>query len=208
MQKRNKSGTGISRETVMTFVAVVALLLAVAALILPGPQGPSGPQGVQGESGLAGPQGLSGVAGPAGPQGVQGEQGVQGVAGPAGPQGLQGPRGPQGEQGEKGEKGDIGESGVLVGVPSELATLSLSDTDIYRGEVLVVTGAAIFFDPEVWLYDTIGAWYKLGAVARNPANNSFSLEVVIPAGVHYGACEVSIRPAGGSTVAVVPLIVR
>lgn len=67
-------------------IAVVSLIIAVVALIMPfaipAPAGPEGPQGEQGPAGLDGPKGDDGDTGP------------QGLQGPAGPQGPEGPAGP------------------------------------------------------------------------------------------------------------------
>jgi hypothetical protein len=67
-------------------VAIVSLIVAVLALIMPfvipGPEGQEGPQGVPGEDGDDGPKGDDGDTGPQGPTGAQGPQGPQGPAGP------------------------------------------------------------------------------------------------------------------------------
>lgn len=65
-------------------LAVVAILLASVALVIPGPQGPEGPQGEKGEKGSQGPMGPRGQQGPKGPQGPEGEQGEQGEQGDPG----------------------------------------------------------------------------------------------------------------------------
>lgn len=73
---------------VAVILAVVALMIAVIGIAVPGPQGE---QGIAGERGLLGEQGPRGDDGTDGPQGEQGPQGLPGDEGPQGPQGEEGP---------------------------------------------------------------------------------------------------------------------
>ena len=81
-----------SSNKIWQAIAVVSLIIAVVALIMPfmipGPEGPEGPRGLPGDDGVDGQDGDDGATGAQGPQGATGAQGAQG------PQGLQGPTGP------------------------------------------------------------------------------------------------------------------
>lgn len=75
-----------SKAKMWQAIAVVSLIIAVVALIMPfiipAPEGPEGPQGVPGPEGDEGPKGDDGDTGP---QGSTGAQGPQGPVGPPGP---------------------------------------------------------------------------------------------------------------------------
>ncbi|MCK4444962.1 MAG: hypothetical protein KAW09_10485 [Thermoplasmata archaeon] len=72
-----------SRSKMWQTIAIVSLIIAVVALIMPfvipAPEGPEGPQGVPGEDGDDGPKGDDGDTGPQGPQGTQGTAGADGT---------------------------------------------------------------------------------------------------------------------------------
>jgi hypothetical protein len=86
-----------SKTNMWQAIAIVSLIIAVVALIMPfvipapeGPEGPSGAPGDDGEDGLDGDDGNDGAQGLTGAQGPQGATGAQGPQGPAGNDGTNG----------------------------------------------------------------------------------------------------------------------
>ena len=179
----------IDRIGIVTLVAVVAILLSVVSYVLPGRPGI---QGVPGEIGL------SGVQGSAGPPGPQGDQGTSGPKGDVGPQGVQ------------GEKGDSGSTIRETILPTAfvLAGLSSPNSATWRGGSITIIGTAFFHDPEIWLYDSSGKWFMLGQALRNPNNNTFSFEGLVPNDVRIGVCEIAAKaPDGRTTYVTFPVLV-
>lgn len=78
-----------SKTNMWQAIAIVSLMIAVVALIMPfmipAPEGPEGPRGVPGDDGDDGQDGDDGDTGPQGSTGAQGLQGLQGLQGPPGP---------------------------------------------------------------------------------------------------------------------------
>lgn len=170
----------IDRVGVAIVIASVALFLSVLTFIVPGPPGPPGPLGVPGIVGLRGPQG---PIGPPGPQGVQGFQGLSG------------------ERGEKGDRGDL-DLGDTV-----LASMSSLDSVAYLGEEVTIIGVAFFYDPEIWLYDSHGLWFKLGKAHRD--HGWFLLETVIPKKANTGVGKVAARGPNDVAIYVTfPILIR
>lgn len=117
-------------------VAIVAIIIAAAGLVVPGPAGPAGPTGAQG------PAGLAGQAGPVGPQGPKGETGAQG---PAGPQGTQGPKGEPGATGAQGPVGPAGLQGPAGVAGASTGTITGTILDTNTGKPLAK--AKVFTEP-------------------------------------------------------------
>ena len=114
---------------------LVAILTAGTLLVAActGSQGPAGPQGLAGEPG---PAGIAGPQGPAGLQGAAGPQGPTGQRGPAGPQGEQGPIGPVGPTGPVGQVGKPGSDAAMTMAHSDQLMVTLSITNLSRGQIL------------------------------------------------------------------------
>ena len=108
----------------------VVALLTVGVLLL------AACTGGEGAAGPAGPQGLTGAQGPAGPAGLQGAAGPAGPVGPQGPVGPRGPAGPQGETGPAGPEGMFDLDSMMVMPHSNGAKVTLSITNLTRGQIL------------------------------------------------------------------------
>ena len=108
---------------------VVALLTAGVLLL-------AACTGGEGAAGPAGPQGLTGAQGPAGPAGLQGAAGPAGPVGPQGPVGTRGPAGPQGEPGPAGPAGMFDLDSMMMMPHSNGAKVTLSITNLTRGQIL------------------------------------------------------------------------
>ena len=143
----------LERADVAILIAAVSMILAIIGLII------SGPPGLQGVSGEPGAPGLLGAQGPQGAQGLEGSHGLRGEVGSGGPRGEKGDRGRDGVDGDDGERG---EPGVVVGVPSVLAVMWSPNAIVDAGDEITIIGTAFFHDPEIWLYDSDGEWFRLG----------------------------------------------
>lgn len=189
----------LERADVAILIAAVSMILAIIGLII------SGPPGLQGVSGEPGAPGLLGAQGPQGAQGLEGSHGLRGEVGSGGPRGEKGDRGRDGVDGDDGERG---EPGVVVGVPSVLAVMWSPNAIVDAGDEITIIGTAFFHDPEIWLYDSDGEWFRLGQASRDRDNNTFEFEVDIPSSANRGVGEISARaPGGGSTYVTFPILI-
>lgn len=151
MAAENKPSVSNRRTTWLAGLAlVVAIIALVLAIVLP-TQIPVGPQGPKGDIGATG---ATGVTGPQGQQGLKGDRGATG---------------PQGPQGPTGDKGDPG--GIAWGTPSQhgpyvleigLGTGSVSVAGLNPGDRVYFSFTASGSDVTFWVHDPYGNAILIG----------------------------------------------
>jgi len=162
-------------------IAVVAVMVSVAAICLPGA---AGEQGIPGQQGIQGPVGSQGLPGVLGLQGIQGIQGEIGLAG---------------EPGLQGEKGDTGHSYATI------ASVYAPANTVARGAVFILYGSGFDSNPSIQLVDSNGIWFDLGEYPLY-SFGIFKADLTIPAGSSVGVgCLVVFQ--GGNPVESFPLVI-